>query len=122
MPIKSRENLMGARAFLLGIILAILVGVFFRNETSPIILGILAVLGMAVGYFVAQRDAQTFLLASVSLALVSYAGMQGLILDAAIRKIAIGGIISAILGNLLVMFVPATIIAALKTVFSIAKS
>ena len=122
MPIKSRENLMGARAFLLGIILAVLVGIFLRNETSPIILGILAGLGMLVGYFVGQRDAQTFLLASVSLVLVSYAGMQGLVLDAAIRKIAIGGVISATLGNLLVMFVPATIIAALKTVFSIAKS
>ncbi len=122
MPIKSRENLMGARAYLLGIILSVLVGIFVHNQRSPIITGILAGLGIVVGYFVSQRDSQTFLLASVTLVLVSYAGIQGLVLDAEIRNIPIGGVVSATLGNLLVLFVPATIIAALKTVFSIAKS
>jgi hypothetical protein len=121
MPIKYRENLLGAWVFLIGMILAVLVGIFGRNQTNPLPLGILALLGLVVGFFVAEKEVQTFLLASVSLVIVSFAGIQGLVLDAAIRGIAIGKIVSSILGALLVMFVPATIIVALKTVFSLAK-
>ncbi|MBS3088154.1 hypothetical protein J4402_00065 [Candidatus Pacearchaeota archaeon] len=124
MPIKSRENLIGAWAFLAGVVLAVSVGIitsFSRINTSPIILGVLALLGIIVGYFVAEKDIQTFLYASVSLVIVSFAGIQGLVLDAAIRGIEIGSIISSVLGALLVLFVPATIIVALKVVFSIAQ-
>jgi hypothetical protein len=121
MPIKSRENLISAWFFLIGVILATAVGIFARAKTDPLILGILAILGLIVGFFVSEKDVQTFLFASVALVLVSFAGMQGLVIDAAIRGIAIGKIVSSILGALLVMFVPATIIVALKTVFSLAK-
>ena len=121
MPVKYKENLIGAWAFLIGVILAVLVGIFGRNRENPIFLGILALLGLIVGYFVAEKEVQTFLLASVSLVIVSFAGIQGLVLDASIRGIQIGRFVSAILGTLIVMFVPATIVVALKTVFSLAK-
>jgi hypothetical protein len=121
MPIKSRENLWGAWAFLIGVVLAVLVGIFSRNNTDPIFLGILAVLGLLLGFFVSQNDVQVFLLASAVLVLVSFAGIQGIFLDAAIRGIAIGKMVSAVLSALLVMFVPATVIVALKTMFSIAQ-
>jgi len=124
MPIRSRENLIGAWAFLAGVVLAVSVGIitsFSRVRTSPLILGVLAMLGITVGYFVAEKDIQTFLFASVSLVIVSFAGIQGLVLDAAIRGIEIGTIISSVLGALLVLFVPATIIVSLKVVFSIAQ-
>ena len=122
MPIKSRENLFGAWAFLAGIVLAVLVGILAGDKTSPWILGVLAILGLVVGYFVSEKNVQTFLLDSVSLVIVSFAGIQGLVLDAAIRGIAIGRLVSAVLGALLVLFVPATIVVALKVVFSLAKS
>lgn len=121
MPIRYRESLLGAWAFLIGIVLAVLVGIFAGNRTSPILLGILAVLGLIVGFFVSEKEVKTFLLAAVSLVIVSFAGIQGLVLDAAIRGINIGKIVSSVLGTLLVLFVPATIIVVLKTVFSIAK-
>ena len=121
MPIKYHENLFGAYAFLIGIILAIIVGIFFRTKTSPIILGILALLGLLLGFFVSEKEVRTFLIAAVSLVIVSFAGIQGLVLDAAIRGINIGRLVSSVLGTLLVMFVPATIIVALKTMFSLAK-
>jgi hypothetical protein len=124
MPIRSRENLIGAWAFLAGVVLAVAVGVITsvsRVKTNPLILGVLALLGLTVGYFVAEKDIQTFLFAAVSLVLVSFAGIQGLVLDAAIRGIRIGTIISSVLSALLVLFVPATIIVALKVVFSIAQ-
>ena len=122
MPIRSRENLFGAWAFLAGIVLAVAIGIFAQENINTWIVGVLALLGLIVGYFVSDKDVQTFLLASVSLVLVSYAGIQGLVLSAAILGIGIGHIISSVLGALLVLFVPATIIVAVKSVFAIAKS
>ena len=77
---------------------------------------------LIMGYFVAEKDVITFLMASVSVVVVSFAGIQGLVLSAAINGISINGIMNSILGALLFLFIPATIIVALKTVFSIAKS
>jgi len=122
MVLKSRENLIGAWAFFIGIVLAIAVGIFVRAKTDPLILGILALLGIVVGFFVSQNDVKTFLFASVSLVIVSFAGIQGVVLDAAIRGVEIGKMVSSVLAALLVLFVPATIVVSIKTVFSIAKS
>src|SRR3989344_925300 len=121
MPIRSRENLIGAWAFLIGIVLAVAVGIFAGSHTSPWVLGILALLGFVVGYFVAEKNVQTFLIASVSLVIVSFAGIQGLVLDAAIRGVEIGKLVSSVLGALLVLFVPATITVVIKTVFSLSN-
>ncbi len=122
MVIRARENLLGAWAFLGGVVLALLVGIFAGRSVDPIIPGVLAVLGVVVGFFVAEKDVQTFLLASVSLVIVSYAGVSGLILNAAVLGFNIEKYVLGILGALLTLFVPATIIVAIKTVFSLARS
>ena len=121
MAIRARENLIGAWAFLIGIFLAIAVGLFAGNYINPIVLGVLAVLGIIVGISVAEKDVQTFLLASVSFVVVSYMGISGLVLGAAISGITIGRIISSIMQTLLALFVPATIVVVIKTVFSISR-
>ncbi|MEK6850345.1 MAG: hypothetical protein AABX85_02095 [Nanoarchaeota archaeon] len=121
MAIRARENLIGAWAFLIGIILAISVGIFAASKISPLIMSILAVLGIIVGISVSEKDVQTFLLASVSLVIVSYMGISGLVLGAAVSGISLGKIMSYVLQTLLAMFVPATIVVVIKTVFSIAK-
>jgi hypothetical protein len=128
LPIKSRENIIGARAFLIGLILAVIAGIFAVDKLSPLIISALAVLGVTIGFFVAEKNVQTFLLATVSLVIVSFAGIQGLVSSATLLPINtvvginIGKMVTSILSSLLVMFVPATIIVALKTVFSLAKS
>lgn len=119
MAIRSRENMLGAWAFLAGIILAVLVGFFAGDKISQLILWILVGLGLVVGYFVSEKDARTFLIASVSLAVVSYVGISGMVLNAAISGAEIGRVISSILGTLLMLFVPAAIVVAIKSVFSI---
>jgi hypothetical protein len=122
MVIRARENLLGAWAFLGGVLLALLVGIFAGKGVDPIIAGILAILGVVVGFFVSDKDVQTFLLASVSLVIVSYAGVSGLILNAAVLGLNLKGYVLNTLGALLTLFVPATIIVAIKTVFSLARS
>ena len=122
---KATRNVLGAWAFLIGSILAVVVGLFatiLKGSISPTILGMLSVLGLIMGYFVSEKDVKTFLLASVSLVVVSFAGIQGLVLSAAFLGININQLITSVMGALLFLFIPATIVVALKTVFSIAQS
>ena len=124
MVIKSRENLIGAWAFLIGTLLAIIVGIvssLTQYKIDTFILSILAVLGLIVGYFVAEKDVRTFLIASVSVVVVSFAGIQGILINSAILGTGLNRFVTSILGALLFLFIPATIVVALKTVFSLAK-
>ncbi|MCU0642356.1 MAG: hypothetical protein MUF61_02150 [archaeon] len=121
MVIRARENVVGAWAFLSGIVLAILVGVFASQNINPYLVWVLMALGVVVGYFVAEKDVQTFLFASVSLVVVSYFGVSGFVLNAALTGAQVGKVVSSVLGTLLILFVPATIVVALKTVFSISR-
>lgn len=113
---KAKENLIGAYAFLGGVILAIILGLFQSQleAAATAINYVLIILGLVVGFFinVSERDIQAFLIAGVSLVVVSYMGQASL------------GIISAlgrVLGALLVMFVPATVVVALKALFSVSN-
>jgi hypothetical protein len=121
--VKSRENLIGAYAFLIGVILAVLVGILQQSldvaRTSSIPYALLVLLGLLVGFFnFSDRDSFTFLVASLSLVIVSGFGQTALIY---VAQVPILSSLSAVLSALMVMFVPATIIVALKTVFSISK-
>jgi len=122
---RARENLIGARVFLIGLILAIVAGILsymFGSKASELIINILALLGIITGFFVTEKNVQTFLLASVSLVVVSYMGISGLVLGAAVSGFSIQRAIAAVLQTLLALFVPATLIVAIKTMFSISRS
>lgn len=110
---KHVKSLLGAWAFLLGVILAFLLGLFAIGETW--MTTVLVVLGVIVGLLnVGVKESEKFLFAGVALVIVSLAGSMGLNLVAASWLINITN-------ALLVLFVPATIVVALKTVFSVAK-
>ena len=126
MVIKSKEASFAAWAFLIGIILAVLVGIFATGSRNPAFLVLLMVIGLVVGYSVAEKDVQTFLFASVATLLASFAGIQGFAASFSLTGITVSGlgigrIIASILNSLIYLFVPATIMVAIKTVFSIAK-
>ncbi len=127
MVVKSRENSVGAWAFLIGVILAILIGVSTTIlpfpklvQYSAQIYGILVLLGLLVGFVsIPAKDSQTFLWAGTILVVVSKFGMESV--TGSLIGIGIGDAASSIFAALLALFVPATIVVALKTVFSIAK-
>lgn len=127
MGLKSRENTVGAWSFLIGVILAIAIGIATAVISSPQftvfsnwIYTFLAVLGIIIGFAnVTGRETQTFLIAGVALVIVSKFGMDSL--SVAIIGIEAGKIAVCIFAALLVLFVPATIIVALKSVFSTAS-
>ena len=129
MAIKSIENSFGAWAFLIGVVLAVIIGVGSSSlsstdtltKYSPAIYAILVLLGLVVGFSikVTGKDAQTFLITGTILVVVSRFGMESV--TGSLIGIGIGDLVSSTFAALLVLFVPATIIVALKTVFSIAR-
>ena len=101
----------GAWAFLIGIVLAVIFGVIGLSDT---LLMVLFIIGIVVGLLnVTDQEVTPFLMAGAVLVIVSSLGGQ--ILDV---KEWISGILNAILA----IFVPATVVVAIKSVFSIAKN
>ena len=127
MVLKSRENSITAKAFLIGVILAVLIGLSttlfsipFLVKYSAQIYAILVILGLVVGFtHKAGKDSQTLLWAGTVLVVVSKFGMDSV--RGSLIGIGVGDAVSSVFGALLALFVPVTIIVALKTVFSIAK-
>ncbi len=127
MALRSRENSIGALAFLFGVILALLIGIsaalapiYFLQKYSAQLYGILILLGIIVGFVnVTGKESQTFMLAGTVLVIVSKFGMDSV--SGSLLSIGVGNTVTSIFSALLVLFVPATIIVALKTVFSIAN-
>ena len=127
MVIRSRENSVGAWAFLIGVILAILIGLSttlisipFLVAYSAQIYAILVLLGLTVGFMhTSGKDSQAFMWAGTALVVVSKFGMDSV--RGSLIGIGIGDAVTSVFGALLALFVPATIIVALKTVFSMAE-
>ncbi len=127
MTLKSKENSIGAWAFLIGVILAIIIGISSAlipipamEKYSAQIYAILVILGIIIGSMnVSGKDTQTFMIAGAVLVIVSRFGMDSV--TGSIIGIGIGDAVSSVFAALLGLFVPATIIVALKSVFSIAK-
>ena len=129
MGIKSKENTIGAWSFLIGVILAVIIGISASSflsitgitQYSAQIYGVLVLLGLIVGFSinVTKKDAHTFLLTGAILVVVSKFGMESV--TGSLIGIGIGDVVSSTFAALLALFVPATIIVALKVVFSIAR-
>lgn len=112
----KRKNLLGAWAFLIGVILAVIFGLFF-DLTVAWVGWVLVIIGLIVGLLnIADKEVSPFLIAAAILVIVSYFG--GAVFDI----VKVGALsLANVLKSLLMLFVPATIIVALKSVFSMAK-
>ena len=123
--VKSQENLISAYAFLIGVVLAVIIGLLTALEISSdntIFYMILVVLGLVIGYLYSSdkvSDSTTFLLASISLVIVGGQGNSTLVFIASFNPVLAA--LNEIVRALLVLFIPATVIVALKLVFSMAK-
>ncbi len=131
MVIKAKENSFGAWAFLVGVIIAIMIALI-KSFSITAFVGYnqlfyitLIIVGIIIGSVnVRTKDINTFLLAGTILVIVSKFGLEGVIdrLGGSLLGITTFGLVAQeFFGALLMLFVPATIIVALKTVFSISK-
>ncbi len=129
MALRAKENSVGAWSFLIGVILAVIIGISTGSilpfskltQYSSFIYGILVLLGLVVGFKinVPEKESQTFLLTGAILVLVSKFGMESV--TGSLIGIGIVDIVASTFSALLTLFVPATIVVAIKTVFSMAK-
>jgi len=108
----SVGDVVGGWAFLLGVLLAVVVGLF-PNAGTPGVMMILALVGLVVGLLnIGDKEVTQFLFSGLVLVLISSAG---------INLMADIPFVSGILTALLVIFVPATIVVAVKNVLSLAR-
>ena len=111
MPKKKSGNLLGSWSFLIGVILAIIFGLFGALSTN--LTYILVILGIIIGLLnIGDEEVAPFLMAGVVLVIVSILG------QAVVARVPI---FDNMLQALAVLFVPATIIVALKSVFTLAR-
>ena len=109
---KRHGKRIGRWAFLAGVVLALVFA--FIGQMTPEVVAILVVIGLAVGLLnVSEDEVRPFLLSGVVLIIASTFG-QSVVLTF--------GILTRMLDALLVIFVPATIIVAIRNVFNIATS
>lgn len=104
---------LGSWSFIVGVVLAIVSGFF---TLTPGIASVMVLLGIIVGFLnVRGEHAMTFLLASVSLVVISSLG------GSAFSGVAvIGATLQKMLSNMIIFVIPAAIIVALRAVLTIA--
>jgi hypothetical protein len=110
-PRPLSGNALGMWAFNIGFVVAVLVGLgtTFSATIAPIWTFILIISGLLVGFLnVSGADTHKFMIAGAVLVFVSWVGGQ------AVSEISV---YSGILDALVTLFVPATVIVALRDLF-----
>lgn len=109
-------NWLGSWSFLAGIILAVLLGLGFMGSYKEQMLWAVFLLGIVVGLLnIGSKEIQKFLTSGTVLVLVSFLGVQVGVFE------EVAPLIHNMLNGILTLFVPATIIVALRSVFAVAK-
>jgi hypothetical protein len=107
----SNNNFVGKSAFLVGFALAGVAGVAGLLDTMWLI--VLMLFGVLIGILnITERETQPFLVSGIVLVLAAGSGM---IVFSGIKEI------SGILFAMLAIFVPTTIIVALRNIYTVAK-
>jgi hypothetical protein len=107
----------GSWVFILGVILAVVVPIF--AQLSPWLTSLLIVLGVVVGLLnITTAETQPFLLAAIALVIVAgFGGASDMITGVA----RIGPVLGHIFSGILLLVVPATIIVALRSIYTLAR-
>ena len=115
-PNKSGAHLLGSWSFLVGVVLAVLLGLGFTGAYQATMLWVVFLLGVVVGLLnIAHDEVGAFLTGGTILVLVSFLGVQVGVFE------GVAPVIGNVLKGILTLFVPATIIVALKSVFVLAR-
>ncbi|MBS3169864.1 hypothetical protein J4210_05245 [Candidatus Woesearchaeota archaeon] len=112
----NKANLVGSWAFLGGLVLAVLLGLGFTGAYQATMLWVVFLLGLVVGLLnIATDEVSPFLTSGTVLVLVSFLGVEVGVFD------EVAPVIGNVLRGVLTLFVPATIIVALRAVFVLAR-
>lgn len=113
---KGNDNMIGSWAFLIGVILALIIGLFgnsISGNSQQALLIVLIILGLIVGFLnITTSEATPFLMSGIVLIIASALG-QGVM-----QPIPV---VNSILDAFMALFVPATILVAIRNVFVLAR-
>lgn len=106
---------MGSYAFLIGVGIAILGGLFSSVVSAGTLTLVLVILGLVVGFInITDREIQSFLIASIALIATSNADLNTIP--------AVGEYLTAIVDNITAFVAPAALVVALKAIKGMAES
>ena len=114
---SGRSALVGSWSFLIGLVLAILMGLGLSGAYASTLVWVIFLLGIVVGLLnITHDETNAFLVSGTVLVIVSSLGA------AAVESVTIVNYsMAALLKGVLTLFVPATIVVALKSVFQLAR-
>ncbi len=114
------DKRVGNYSFIIGVIIAIVLGVVSLGAITPWLASLLVVLGLIVGFLnVTGKETKEFLLVATVLIIAASMGagagayLQGVTI--------IGDYLAGIFGQLLAFVVPATIVVALKDIWALGQ-
>jgi hypothetical protein len=113
------DKRVGNYSFIIGVILAIVLGVVSLGSATPWLASLLVVLGLVVGFLnVTGKETKEFLL--VAIVLIIAAAMGGA--SATLGGVQyIGAYLSGIFTQVLAFVVPATVVVALKDIWALGQ-
>ncbi|HRZ85562.1 MAG TPA: hypothetical protein P5277_02165 [Candidatus Paceibacterota bacterium] len=118
---ESTKEKIGSWAFLIGVVIALVLGIYYgyiNKEINSLGILVLVIIGILVGFLnISGKEVTPFLLSGAVLIIASNLGQALLSTTSGMT----GNILSAILIALLAIFVPSTIVVAIKNVFALAK-
>ena len=110
----------GNYSFIIGVIVAIVLGVFSLGTATPWLASLLVILGLIVGFLnVTGKETKEFLLVAVVLIIAASMGGASATLGGVQY---IGAYLSGIFTQVLAFVVPATVVVALKDIMAIAQT
>ena len=114
------DKRVGNYSFIIGVILAIVLGVVSLGAATPWLASLLVVLGLIVGFLnVTGKETKEFLLVAVVLIIAASVGTGA---GAYLMEVhLIGDYLAGIFGQVLAFVVPATIVVALKDIWSLGQ-
>ncbi len=116
------DNKVGAYAFTVGVVLAVILGLFsayLGGQVSAILVSLLVLLGLIVGFLnIAGKETKEFLLVAIVLVIATSLGGATATLGGVQY---IGGYLVGIFTNIMAFVVPAIIVVGLKDVLRLTK-
>lgn len=109
----------GAYAFMIGVLLALVAG-FMTDQFKPYVVATLVVLGLIVGFLnVTESETNKFLMAAVAVMIALFTAGSAIQQNLGALK-SVGNFMWNVMTNINVFVFPATIVVAVRAIFSVA--
>ena|SRR3989344_5396288 len=116
------EKQIGNYSFIIGVVIAVVLGLAAPRlgAATEWLWSLLVVLGLVVGFLnVSGKETKEFLLVTVALVIVSFAGSSQINSWSSVQLI--GAYLKGVFDSILAFVVPASVVVALKEVWELAK-